>query len=167
MGAALLRVRALNADEQFAISYCNDRPLRVPRPSHAPPVGAVIRLERTVCEGPCPVYTVTVDADGVVAFDGRDFVDQPGARSWTIGRSGAAELFATPERMGFWSIPPSLDANIADAPGVVITLAYPGVTHAVRDQAVCVTTESMRSGICYLARRFDELARTSYAVHGS
>jgi hypothetical protein len=105
-----------------------------------------------------------VDADGVVAFDGRDYVDQPGARSWTIGRSGAAELFAAFERAGFWSIPPSYELNIVDAPGVVITLEYPGLSHTVRDQAVCETTESMRSGICYLAQRFDELARTSYAV---
>jgi hypothetical protein len=164
MGAALLRVRALSADEQLAISCCKDRPHLVPKPSPAPPAGAVVRLQRTGCGGPCPIYTVTVDADGVVTFDGRAFVDQPGPRSWTIGRPGAAEIFAAFERMGFWSIPPSYEPNIDDAPGVVLTLAYPGVTHTVRDEAVCETMESMRSGICYLAQRFDELARTSYAV---
>jgi hypothetical protein len=166
MGAALLRARALSDDGQLAVSYCKDRPVRVPTPSPAPPAGAVVRLRRTGCGGACPIYTVVVDADGVVAFDGRDFVDQLGARSWTIGRSGAAELFAAFERMGFWSIPRSYEPNIDDGPGVVITLAYAGVTHSVRDQAVCETTESMRSGICYLAQRFDELARTSYAVRG-
>jgi len=166
MSAALLRARALSADAQTAISYCKDRPVRVSTPSPAPPAGAVIHLQRIGCEGPCPVYYVMVDADGVVTFDGRDFVDQPGPRSWTIGRSGAAELFAAFERMGFWSIPPSYEPDVVDAPGVVITLTYPGATHVVRDRAVCETTESMRWGICYLAQRFDELARTSYAVQG-
>ena len=166
MSGALLRARALSADEQIAISYCKDRPVRVPTPSPAPPFGAMIRLQRIGCEGPCPVYHATVDADGVVTFDGRDFVDQPGPRSWTIGRSDAAELFATFERAGFWSIPPSYAPNVEDAPGVLITLTYPGATHTVRDRAVCETTESMRWGTCYLAQRFDELTHTSYAVRG-
>jgi hypothetical protein len=166
MSAALLRARALSADEQIAISYCKDRPIRVPMPAPAPPAGAVIHFQRIGCEGPCPVYSVIVDADGVVIFDGRDFVDRSGEQRWTIGRSGAAELFATFERVGFWSIPQSYEPNVVDAPGVVITLTYPGATHAVRDRAVCETTESMRWGICYLAQRFDELARTSDVVNG-
>jgi hypothetical protein len=166
MSAALLRARALSADAQLAVSYCKDQPVRVPTPPAAPPAGAVIHFQRIGCEGPCPVYAVIVDADGVVTFDGRDFVDQPGPRSWTIGRSDAAELFAAFERVGFWSIPQSYEPDVVDAPGVVITLTYPGATHVVRDRAVCETTQSMRWGICYLAQRFDELARTSYAVQG-
>lgn len=127
----------------------------------------MIHFQRTACEGPCPIYEVTVDGSGTVAFDGIDFVDEPGARSWSIGRGRAAELFGAFERMGFWSIPASYQPRIIDAPGVVITVTYPGVTHTVSDEAVCETTESMRSGVCYLAQRFDELARTSYAVRGS
>ena len=34
------------------------------------PPDASIRLQRTSCLGPCPIYTVTIDARGTVTYDG-------------------------------------------------------------------------------------------------
>ena len=36
------------------------------------PADALIRLQRTSCSGPCPIYTVTIDARGTVTFEGED-----------------------------------------------------------------------------------------------
>jgi len=38
------------------------------------PDDLVIKLERTVCFGECPAYSVTIDAKGNVAYDGNKFV---------------------------------------------------------------------------------------------
>ena len=38
------------------------------------PADTVMRLQRTSCLGPCPIYVVTIDARGMVTYDGDRFV---------------------------------------------------------------------------------------------
>ena len=50
------------------------------------PPDALIRLQRTSCFGPCPIYTVTIDARGTVTFDGERFVRVVGRKTMQIRR---------------------------------------------------------------------------------
>lgn len=43
-------------------------------PAGSIPSDMLITLERTGCEGPCPIYTLKVSADGVVVYRGKQFV---------------------------------------------------------------------------------------------
>ncbi len=41
----------------------------------------VITLERTACFGACPVYTLSIYADGTVVYNGERFVDVEGEQT--------------------------------------------------------------------------------------
>jgi len=43
-----------------------------------------ITLERTECYGFCPIYTLTIQGDGTVVYDGKDFVKTKGRVEITI-----------------------------------------------------------------------------------
>lgn len=43
-----------------------------------------VTLERTVCDGECPVFKVTILGDGQVDYDGKRFVKELGKRTWRI-----------------------------------------------------------------------------------
>jgi len=53
-----------------------------------------ITLSRTACHGTCPIYTVSVTADGAIHYGGERFVAQVGARSATLDAEGLKRLEA-------------------------------------------------------------------------
>ena len=63
------------------------RPEREPHPSDV-----VIRLERTACFGECPVYSVAIDGDGNVVYEGAKFVRVVGRQTDRIPASRVAAI---------------------------------------------------------------------------
>ena len=68
------------------------------------PEDFVIKLERTSCFGECPVYSVSIDASGNVAYEGTKFVRVEGRQRDRIPTSRVAALLATAERIGFFDL---------------------------------------------------------------
>lgn len=68
--------------------------------SKAIPEEAFIRLSRGPCFGRCPVYTVSIDAKGLVAFDGKRNVTQPGEHARQRNPGDFAELLREIEALG-------------------------------------------------------------------
>jgi hypothetical protein len=66
----------------------------------------VVTLERTACFGGCPVYRVSVAADGTVTFEGRAHVRQLGAASGRIPPAREEALISELEREGYYSCAP-------------------------------------------------------------
>lgn len=68
----------------------------IPPSAVAPPVQSArpikLRLERTACNGSCPVYTVVIHGDGRVAWTGHDNVLAAGARSGRVTERELGEL---------------------------------------------------------------------------
>src|SRR5688572_14545697 len=64
----------------------------------------VIKLERTSCFGECPVYSVSIDARGNVAYEGTKFVRVEGRQTDRIQVSRVAALLETAERIGFFDL---------------------------------------------------------------
>lgn len=58
------------------------------------PPDASIRLQRTACFGWCPVYSVTIDARGIVTYEGERSVRVVGRRTARIDASIVAGLLA-------------------------------------------------------------------------
>ncbi len=54
-----------------------------------------MRLQRTQCFGPCPAYSVAVDSDGSVYFDGTYNVLVMGHHLATLSKQAKGKLFAT------------------------------------------------------------------------
>ncbi len=63
-----------------------------------------IRLERTGCLGPCPIYTVTLRSDGSVSFDGRDNVQRKGKATASISKADWDFLLASVQRANFFAL---------------------------------------------------------------
>lgn len=59
----------------------------------AVPAGAEISLRRTECYGSCPVYTVTVRADGTVTWNGEENVLIKGTATATVDPAQVRVLF--------------------------------------------------------------------------
>jgi hypothetical protein len=69
------------------------------------PQDLMITLERTGCYGICPVYKLTITADGAVEFEGRRFVKQEGVTiKSAISLERLKELMAEFDRVKFFSL---------------------------------------------------------------
>ncbi|MEW5743745.1 MAG: DUF6438 domain-containing protein [Myxococcota bacterium] len=110
-------------------------------PEHAPPTPPdaglsnqpdELTLERTACSGACPVYTLTVRADGQVHFVGRKDVALVGERHWRIDSLYARHLFTEVDRSGFLTLGPRYPTEVEELPGLVLTLRRAGNVHRVQ-----------------------------------
>ena len=63
------------------------------QPVDVPP-DAMIRLQRTSCYGPCPIYTVTIDARDTATYDGAKHVRVVGRRTAQVDPAVTTKLLA-------------------------------------------------------------------------
>ena len=106
------------------------------------PQDTVIQLQRTVCFGTCPSYTVAIDARGTVTYDGVRFVRVVGHRTAQIGSSTVATLLARAEQIGFFDLrddyrtienPDGTVITVTDLPTKIVTVTVNGRTKRVED----------------------------------
>jgi hypothetical protein len=106
------------------------------------PPDASISLQRTSCYGPCPIYTVTIDARGTVTYDGKRFVRVIGRRTAQIDTSIVAGLLATADRIRFFEMrdayrvienPDGTVGLVTDLPTKFVTVTVNGRTKKVED----------------------------------
>src|ERR1700722_19467871 len=72
--------------------------------SRAVPADTRIELRRTECYGPCPAYTVSIDASGIVTWNGERSVRVRGPQTDRIPLSSVAALLDTADRIGFFGL---------------------------------------------------------------
>jgi hypothetical protein len=94
-----------------------------------------ITLKRTLCFGTCPAYSVTIDGDGNVTFDGQTYVDSKGRHSGKIAPEQVRALFAAFQKADFFSLFDNYSSRITDMPTHIVTLAYDGHSKTVTDYA--------------------------------
>ena len=63
-----------------------------------------ITLERTVCFGTCPAYTVTLRDDGTVTYEGRQHVKVSGKQTWKIDPAAVRALAQEMQDAGFFEL---------------------------------------------------------------
>ena len=101
------------------------------------PADAVIRLQRTSCYGPCPIYTVTIDARGTVTYEGERSVRVAGRRTAKVDPSIVAGLLTRADRIGFFDMrdayraiehPDGTSTMVTDLPTKFVTVTVNGRT---------------------------------------
>ena len=125
------------------------------------PADFLIKLERTACFGTCPVYSVTIDAQGNVVYEGTSSVSVEGRQTDRIPASAVNALLATAERIGFYDLRDSYRAPITDLPTTFVTMTANGRTKRIEDYF------SAPPGLKELERQIDEAARTARWVRGA
>ncbi|MEJ0059984.1 MAG: DUF6438 domain-containing protein [Terricaulis sp.] len=106
----------------LCLSACATAPTPEPTPTPTPSAERSITLSRTRCFGFCPDYSVTVQGDGTVIYQGRNFVRVTGEQRATAAPEDVASLFAMVERANFYALRDEYRANISDIPSFTVTV---------------------------------------------
>ena len=94
-----------------------------------------LRMEfaRTACLGTCPDYSVTIQGDGTVRYEGRYCVIAKGARTAYLPQKDVRALFEAFRQADFFSLRDEYNTGLMDAPGIVLSLSYDGWKKRVID----------------------------------
>lgn len=97
------------------------------------PADTRISLERTHCYGPCPVYTVAIDARGMVTYRGSDYVRVKGRQTVRIERSALVDLLREAKRINLFAMRDVYTGDVTDLPTTIVTLTTNGRTKRIED----------------------------------
>jgi hypothetical protein len=95
------------------------------------PEDVAITLERTACFGTCPVYAVTIDAQGNVVYNGSKFVRVTGRQTGHVAVSRVAAILERAERIRFFDLndryreirhPDGTTSTVTDLPTTFVTI---------------------------------------------
>lgn len=92
----------------------------------------VITLERTVCFGFCPIYTVQIMADGTVLYHGENHVDTLGDVTQQIDPATVEMMVDAFADAGYfdWNTEYT-HMTVTDMPSVITSVTRDGVTHQI------------------------------------
>ena len=93
-----------------------------------------LRLTRGSCEGSCPIYSIDVDHDGRVRWQGERFVKHKGTARKTITQSRLLTIVRRTRELQILALQPGVHACL-DSPLVTIDLTLDGRSISV---AYCV-----------------------------
>lgn len=92
-----------------------------------------ITLDRTMCFGTCPSYTVQISGDGSVLFQGRACVATKGEQRAQIPEAAVKDLVAKFRAAEYFSLRDSYRAAVTDNPTTTTSIAFDGRKKAVSD----------------------------------
>jgi hypothetical protein len=135
----------------------------IPAVTAQAPQDVLIQLERKGCGGGCPVYSVTIDGEGVVTYDGGEFARVAGRQTDRIPVSAVTAILDTAERVGFFGLrnqyrvienPDGTETHVTDLETAVVTITANGRSKQVEDYLLAP------EGLKQLEREIDSAART-------
>ena len=143
-------------------------PERLPTKHVSPPVlrpdsKVAISLERSVCYGPCPAYSVTVTTTGVV-FDGGSYVAVKGRQLSAVDPDAVRKLAARFIAADFYSMSERYAAEVTDNPTYSLSISIDGHKKKVVDYVG--QQVGMPAVIRDLEGAVDELADTKRWIKG-
>ena len=121
-----------------------------------------LTLERTACFGVCPVYTVTIYADGTVSYEGERFVEVTGTQTGNIGPETVDKLVGIFEDTGYFTWEDEYtQMTVTDLPSAITSVTRDGETkRIVRYEG----DDSAPLALPYLERWIDEIVGTQQWV---
>ncbi|MGH9237843.1 MAG: DUF6438 domain-containing protein [Vicinamibacterales bacterium] len=125
----------------FVISLLSICTTASAQPAPVPP-DALISLERTSCDGPCPSYSVTIDSRGTVTYVGERSVRITGRRIGQIPPVAVGTLLARAAQIGFFAMrdayrviehPDGTVTAVSDLPTRIVSVTANGRTKRVEN----------------------------------
>lgn len=90
-----------------------------------------IKLERTPCYGPCPVYSVTVYGDGTVIYEGIRHVRIEGVQTYDISEDEVNDLVSMFYEINYFSLNDRYDAPFTDSYTIITSVKIGDETKTV------------------------------------
>lgn len=124
------------------------------------PADTKILLERTMCFGTCPVYTLTIYADGKVEFSGEKFVNAVGQHVKKISQEKVASILTEADSINFFELNGTYDCfDSTDSPTAKITITKEGKTKQIVHYHGCESANKKElAALTQLEDKIDELA---------
>lgn len=129
------------------------------------PDDLMITLERGVCFGRCPQYTLTITSDGSVIFDGKKDTKVLGKAEGMVSREDLKRLVVQFDKIKFFQLEDRYDYNTCpvaatDAPSATVSLRLNGKAKTVYHYLGCVENNadhtSFPPGLLELEKMIDE-----------
>lgn len=127
---------------------------RTPTPASTEPIpfDFQVTLERGPCFGSCPVYTLTVRADGAVEFEGWSFVAAEGSRTALLDAATVRRLRDAVIDSAFYQLVDRYEVQATDPPSITTTVKMNGQTKSVYHYGLGCGTDldEAPEGLCRL-----------------
>ncbi len=116
------------------------------------PVDFEVTLARDPCFGTCPVYTLTLTADGAVVYEGIRFVDVEGRQTASLGPQEVRQIAQAVVDAHFFDLEDEYTVQATDLPSITLTITMDGRTKQVYHHGVGCGTEldTAPPGLCAL-----------------
>jgi hypothetical protein len=123
----------------------------------------IITLERTACFGTCPIYTLKIYANGMVIYNGQDFVSVKGLQNSSITPDQLKELVADFQNVDYFNLPDQYTAPVTDLPSTITSFSFDGKTKTVTNYGGCLTgsPEKAPQALCDLEKKIDTLTNSA------
>lgn len=127
-----------------------------------------ITLDRGPCFGSCPVYSVMIDANGNVVYQGTMFVAVEGKQTTTISEEQLGALVTAFKDIDFFSLKDSYEAGATDLSTTTTILTMNGRTKTVFNYGVGCDNElgPAPQKLCDLETLIDETVNVNQWVEG-
>jgi hypothetical protein len=102
-----------------------------------------VLLSKSECEADCPVYSVSVNADGEVEYKGISSVETIGAQTAVVDRGVVRKLYREIEGNNYFSLDQSLCTS-DNKPSVYLTVRLNGATKSLRDDSCDEVSDSVK-----------------------
>ena len=126
-----------------------------------------ISMERDSCYGTCPDYTLTIRADGTVAYTGRFYVKITGYQSTKIDSNQIQELVAAIKKANFFKLHDEYSIAATDLPSVTLSITLNGENKRIRHYGALNCRgefDSAPKELCELENKIDEIVKTKQWV---
>jgi hypothetical protein len=117
-----------------------------------------ITLQRTMCFGSCPAYTVTIAGDGTVTWHGEQYVKVQGNATAHIAPEKVRALFERFRKADYFWLLDGYASTVTDLPSESTTIAFDGSKKTVIDYAGQMI--GMPEAVWEIERAIDETANT-------
>ena len=118
----------------------------------------VVTLKRTHCFGTCPVYELSVFADGTVEWNGKQYVGTVGEASAMLSKQQVDDLIQTLAASRFSTFQNSYKSQTTDLPTTFLTFTYDGATKTTAFRIVVHFTLAVYANrAAHLERQTSEL----------
>jgi hypothetical protein len=125
-----------------------------------------VSLERTACFGSCPVYSVSIEADGTVRYNGIEHVAKLGMQQSQVGSEGMARLRTELQNAQFFKLRSQTKGSSgcrsfrSDHPSMTVQVVMPDDDSTVKVYTGCPESQ-VSITLSKLAGVIDEVANTS------
>ncbi len=113
-------------------------------PTQIIPKDTVITLERTGCNGSCPIYKLRISADGSLAYDGQMYVKTKGIVRSTVSQEQLRQLISEFEKAKYFSLrdsyvaaPDGCPTNWKDNPSAITSVQMEGKKKSISHYYGC------------------------------